>query len=81
MALHQGNAKCRLPGALGRHPDQLCRLLDRLSGHLAHHCPDRPLILNRAKVLVAPASTAYKHSLKEVFSVPGIASQIKASAP
>ena len=37
----------------------------------------RPLILNRAKVLLAPASSAYKHSLKEVFNAPGIASQIK----
>lgn len=33
--------------------------------------------MNRTKVLLAPASSAYKHSLKEVFNVPGIASQIK----
>ena len=35
--------------------------------------------MNRSKILVAPASSAYKHSLKEVFNVPGIAGQIKAS--
>ncbi|KAG2487184.1 hypothetical protein HYH03_014162 [Edaphochlamys debaryana] len=37
----------------------------------------RPLIENKDKVLLAPASTAYKHSLKEVLSCPGIASRIK----
>ncbi|KAK9817970.1 hypothetical protein WJX72_005116 [[Myrmecia] bisecta] len=37
----------------------------------------RPLILNKQKVVLAPASTAYKHSLKEVLANPGIAAQIK----
>ena len=41
----------------------------------------RPLIMNKSKILVAPASSAYKHSLKEVFNVPGIAGQIKARIP
>ncbi len=39
----------------------------------------RPLIMNKARLVVAPATTAYKHSLKEVFSAPGIVGQIKAS--
>ena len=33
------NAKCRLTGTFDRVPDQLSRLLDRLSYHLALHCP------------------------------------------
>ena len=33
--------------------------------------------MNKARLVVAPASTAYKHSLKEVFSAPGIVGQIK----
>lgn len=37
----------------------------------------RVLIENRDKVVMAPASSAYKHSLKEVLSAPGIASRIK----
>ena len=39
----------------------------------------RPLILNKQKVLLASASSAYKHSLKEVMASQGIASQIKVS--
>ncbi len=35
--------------------------------------------MNKARLVVAPATTAYKHSLKEVFSAPGIVGQIKAS--
>ena len=35
------------------------------------------LILNRQKIVLAQASTAYKHSLKEVLASPAIASQIK----
>ncbi|KAL3136892.1 hypothetical protein ABBQ32_006501 [Trebouxia sp. C0010 RCD-2024] len=38
---------------------------------------NRALILNKQKVLVSSASSAYKHSLKEVMASPGIASQIK----
>ncbi len=38
------------------------------------------LILNRQKIVTAQASTAYKHSLKEVLASPAIASQIKAPA-
>ena len=37
----------------------------------------RALILNRQKIVLAQASTAYKHSLKEVLASPAIASQIK----
>ncbi|KAK9845401.1 hypothetical protein WJX81_005613 [Elliptochloris bilobata] len=37
----------------------------------------RVLILNRQKIVLAQASTAYKHSLKEVLASPAIASQIK----
>ncbi|PNH05441.1 Protein pelota, partial [Tetrabaena socialis] len=37
----------------------------------------RPLIENKEKIVLAPASSAYKHSLKEVLSCPGIASRIK----
>lgn len=40
----------------------------------------RPLILNKQKVLLASASSAYKHSLKEVMASQGIASQIKVSS-
>ena len=35
------------------------------------------LILNRQKIVLAQASTAYKHSLKEVLASPAIASQVK----
>lgn len=34
-------------------------------------------LANRSKIVLAPASSPYKHSLKEVLSSPGIASQIK----
>ena len=37
----------------------------------------RPLILHKSKIVVAPASSAYRHALKEVLASPGIASQIK----
>ena len=37
----------------------------------------RTLIENRDKVVLAPASSAYKHSLKEVLSSPGISARIK----
>lgn len=37
----------------------------------------RPLILNASKVILAPASSAYQHSIKEVLSNPGLANQIK----
>lgn len=37
----------------------------------------RPLIENKSRILVAPASSAYKHSLKEVLALPAVASQIK----
>ncbi|GIL62954.1 hypothetical protein Vafri_17101 [Volvox africanus] len=37
----------------------------------------RPLVENKDKVVLASASTAYKHSLKEVLSCPGIAARIK----
>lgn len=40
----------------------------------------RPLILNKQKILTAQASSAYKHSLKEVLAAPGIAVQIKVKA-
>lgn len=36
----------------------------------------RALIENRSKVVLSPASTAYKHSLKEVLASPLIAKQI-----
>ncbi len=35
------------------------------------------LILNKTKIVVAQASSAYKHSLREVLESPGIAGQIK----
>ncbi|MEW5298236.1 MAG: hypothetical protein WDW36_001381 [Sanguina aurantia] len=37
----------------------------------------RPLIEHRDRILVAPASSAFKHSLKEVLACPLIASRIK----
>ncbi|PNW78741.1 hypothetical protein CHLRE_09g388615v5 [Chlamydomonas reinhardtii] len=37
----------------------------------------RPLIENKEKIVLASASSAYKHSLKEVLSCPTIASRIK----
>lgn len=37
----------------------------------------RPLIENKARIVVAQASSAYKHSLKEVLALPAIAGQIK----
>ena len=37
----------------------------------------RDLILNKTKIVVAQASSAYKHSLREVLESPGIAGQIK----
>jgi hypothetical protein len=39
--------------------------------------PCRDLILNKTKIVVAHASSAYKHSLREVLESPGIAGQIK----
>ena len=40
----------------------------------------RPLILNKKKILLSSASSAYKHSLEEVMASPGIASQIKVNS-
>jgi hypothetical protein len=37
----------------------------------------RPLIENKSSIVLAPASSAYKHSLKEVLANPAIASKIK----
>ena len=37
----------------------------------------RPLIEHKSSVVVAPASTAYKHSLKEVLAQPAVAARIK----
>ena len=37
----------------------------------------RPLLLNKAKMVLAPASSAYKHAIKEVLASPAIAAQIK----
>ena len=37
----------------------------------------RPLILNKSKVLLASASSAYQHSLKEVLASPSLSGQIK----
>ena len=34
----QCNAKCRFTGTFDRLPGQFCRLLDRLTDHLATHC-------------------------------------------
>mmetsp|Transcript_29100 Transcript_29100/g.74628 ORF Transcript_29100/g.74628 Transcript_29100/m.74628 type:complete len:382 (-) Transcript_29100:170-1315(-) len=36
----------------------------------------RPLIENKDKIVLAPASSAYKHALKEVLKAPGIAERI-----
>lgn len=38
---------------------------------------DRALLLNKARVVLAPASSAFKHCLKEVLALPAVASQIK----
>lgn len=38
---------------------------------------ERPLVLNKSKIVLAPASSAFKHSLKEVLALPSVASQIK----
>jgi hypothetical protein len=38
---------------------------------------DKTQLANRGKLLIAPASTAFKHSLKEVLALPAVASQIK----
>lgn len=37
----------------------------------------RPLLLNRSKIVMAPASSAYTHAIKEVLASPAVASQIK----
>ena len=37
----------------------------------------RDLITNKQKILLAQASSPYKHALREVLSQPGIASRIK----
>jgi hypothetical protein len=39
--------------------------------------PGRPLIENKDKVVLASASSAYKHALQEVLATPAIASRIK----
>ncbi|KAL6774078.1 hypothetical protein ACKKBG_A23685 [Auxenochlorella protothecoides x Auxenochlorella symbiontica] len=38
---------------------------------------DKVLMAARSKIVVAPASTAFQHSLKEVLAVPAVAAQIK----
>lgn len=45
-------------------------------------CPRerRAFQTHKRNIIVAPASSAYKHSLKELFSAPGLASQIKVRA-
>ena len=37
----------------------------------------KPLLTNRSKIVLAPASSAYKHSLKEVLASTAVAGQIK----
>jgi len=61
-------------------PTILCgryRSINLCSGHAFSMRLTRTLIENRDKVVLAPASSAYKHSLKEVLSSPGIAARIK----
>ena len=41
---------------------------------------DKALLAARAKIIAAPASTAFQHSLKEVLAVPAIASRISVRA-
>lgn len=38
---------------------------------------DRALLLNKTRVVLAPASSAFKHCLKEVLALPAVAAQIK----
>lgn len=38
---------------------------------------DRALLLNKSSVVLAPASSAFKHCLKEVLALPAVAAQIK----
>ena len=38
---------------------------------------DRALLLNKSRVVLAPASSAFKHCLKEVLALPAVAAQIK----
>ena len=37
----------------------------------------KPLLTNPSKIVLAPASSAYKHSLKEVLASSAVAGQIK----
>lgn len=38
---------------------------------------DKPLLASKTKIITAPASTAFQHSLKEVLAVPAIATRIR----
>ena len=50
-----------------------------VNGTSWHSLTCRDLILNKTKIVVAHASSAYKHSLREVLESSIIAGQIKAS--
>ncbi len=68
-----GVVKCLVVAGPGFSKDALRAYMDAE----AQRCDDaRPLLLNRAKIVLAPASSAYKHALREVLAAPGVAAQI-----
>ncbi|PSC74054.1 PELOTA 1 isoform X1 [Micractinium conductrix] len=65
--------RCLVIAGPGFAKDQFKEYLDKE----AQRREARALLLNRSKVLLAPASSAYKHSIKEVLAGGVVASQIK----
>eukprot|EP00191_Tetraselmis_sp_GSL018_P023381 CAMPEP_0177625200 /NCGR_PEP_ID=MMETSP0419_2-20121207/29956_1 /TAXON_ID=582737 /ORGANISM="Tetraselmis sp., Strain GSL018" /LENGTH=556 /DNA_ID=CAMNT_0019126097 /DNA_START=340 /DNA_END=2013 /DNA_ORIENTATION=- len=63
----EGGAALRRNSAVSRHNADLQAVRQDI----------RSLIQNREKIVLAPASSAYKHSLKEVLGASGIGDQIK----
>lgn len=65
--------RCLVVAGPGFAKDQFKEYLDRE----AQRREVRALLLNRSKILLAPASSAYKHSIKEVLAGSVVAGQIK----
>lgn len=64
--------KCLVIAGPGFSKDQFKEFLDLEAVRRS----DRPLIENKSRIVLAPASSAYKHSLKEVLASPIIAGSI-----
>lgn len=69
--------KCLVIAGPGFAKESLLSFINEESVKRQQEAGSKALMLNRSKIVVASASTAYKHSIKEVLSSPEVAPRIK----